>query len=251
MGRVIMSGQVSMMQVQVPTGRVVKIMEDGIASDWTIVHVGNPDPSFYDSSCNGIWLFRNKVYCLATDTFDTPYKEASEIWPNTDMCTYLNSTFYNKFDSVTKSKIKECKIPYFSAYGASGECRVSRGSNGATVKLFEPSAYELDPTGYNQTIYTNNLDGIMYDGKCLNYFNTSDAASLRTCSGDGPAYGSNSNSVTYYCRTLGATCNWYVYIDGTNGTMGAIGKYGASNIRPMMILDKSTKFDSDGYIISD
>jgi hypothetical protein len=43
-------------------GDIVSLTYNGAATDFIIIQQGNPDSSFYDSSCDGTWLMNRYVY---------------------------------------------------------------------------------------------------------------------------------------------------------------------------------------------
>ena len=69
MGKVIMSGIVPQMKApggilasDLAVGSVVKLIENGVATEYLVVNQGIPGNSnLYDSSCNGTWLLRNGI----------------------------------------------------------------------------------------------------------------------------------------------------------------------------------------------
>lgn len=86
-------------------GSIVKLNVNGVATNFIVVQQGLPG-SMYDSSCNGTWLLMQDVYeKLKWDSSDNDYV-------NSDVLSYLNSTFINLFDSNIKNTIKRVTIPY-------------------------------------------------------------------------------------------------------------------------------------------
>ncbi len=57
MGKAIVSGagraSLGVLASSLEVGTVVKLMEDGVATDFLVVNQGNPDESLYDASCGG------------------------------------------------------------------------------------------------------------------------------------------------------------------------------------------------------
>ena len=137
-------------------GDIVKIKEDGVAVNYLIVHKGKPS-SMYDDSCDGVWVLRQDIYEKKTwDGTNNDYK-------NSDMHTYLNVTFLNKFDADIKGEIQEVKIPYHNEVGNLGF--IASGSSGLSAKIFLLSGYEL---GWTQN-YNSYIPG---DGAKLSYFSS-------------------------------------------------------------------------------
>ncbi len=116
-----MSTQLGSMSV----GSTVKLNLGGTPKDFLVVHQGLPS-SMYDSSCNGTWLLLKDIYSNRTwDSSNNDYK-------NSDIHSYLNSTFLNLFDDDIKNAIKQVKIPYQNGTGSGGS--VASGSNGLSCK---------------------------------------------------------------------------------------------------------------------
>ena len=76
MGKVIMSGIVpplvppfvapvvtGIFSGDLAVGSVVKLIENGVATEYLVVNQGKPSgSSLYDDSCDGTWLLRNDIY---------------------------------------------------------------------------------------------------------------------------------------------------------------------------------------------
>ena len=90
-------------------GQIVKLMENGVATDFIVVQQGLPG-SMYDSSCDGTWLLRKNVYNIMfwQDPYDS---EKYYSWGTCSANTWLNNTYYNLLGSVEKAVIKEVNIP--------------------------------------------------------------------------------------------------------------------------------------------
>lgn len=147
MGKAIVSGagraSLGILASSFEVGTVVKLMENGTATDFIVVNQGNPDESLYDSSCNGTWLLRKDVY-------------DSDQWNTTSVNNYKASAIYNRlndattgilgrFDAKTQNIIKEVKIPYWDGTGSGGSA--ATGTNGLTSKLFLLSMLEAGFVG--------------------------------------------------------------------------------------------------------
>ena len=115
-------------------GSIVKLKVNGFARNFIVVHQGKPS-SVYDDSCNGTWL-------LMQDIYENRQWHSSNVndYANSDIHSYLNSTFLAKFDSNIQKAIKQVKIPYRKGRGTS--TFVSSGSNGLPAKVFLLSATE-------------------------------------------------------------------------------------------------------------
>lgn len=121
MGKVIMSGivpavtppSVDIVASSLAIGEVVKLMENGVAVDYLVVHQGLPSDA-YDSSCNGTWLLRKNLYgndVRNTISWQYPYdSEEAYSWGTCSANTWLNSTYYNLLGSIEQTVIKEVNI---------------------------------------------------------------------------------------------------------------------------------------------
>ena len=152
-----MSTQLGSMSV----GSTVKLNLGGTPKDFLVVHQGLPS-SMYDSSCNGTWLLLKDIYSNRTwDSSNNDYK-------NSDIHSYLNSTFLNLFDDDIKNAIKQVKIPYQNGTGSGGS--VASGSNGLSCKIFLLSGYEV---GFS----TSDNSYFPRDGAKLSYFSSGTSSS--------------------------------------------------------------------------
>ena len=203
-------------------GSIVKLNINGTATDFIIIHQGNPDSSIYDSSCDGTWLLMRDIY--EKKALDKSYN----IYSNSATHTYLNNTFINLFDSSVRSAIKQVKLPYTTAKNST---TVATGSNGVSAKVFLLSYTEIGLARDS---------GIGVEGVALDYFNG--AASAKR--------------IAYF---NGTATNWWVrsiYSSGMGGnifisTTGAYNKGSYTNlygIRPALVLPSILSVSSDGEI---
>ena len=128
-------------------GATVKLKENGTPVDYIVVHKGRPS-SIYDVSCDGVWLLRK-------DIFETRAWHSSNVndWANSTLKSYLDSTFYARFDKNIQSQIKQVKLPYRRGSGTSAT--ITSGANGLTCKIFLLSATEVGYTNKNRWISHN------------------------------------------------------------------------------------------------
>ena len=106
-------------------GDIVKIRENGVLADFIIIHKGLPS-GMYDASCNGVWVLRKDCNKQAL-CWDENNKSDYE---NSTIRAWLENTYYNFFDSGTKSIIKQVKIPF-----KKGEGKKSGGVQSGTSGL--------------------------------------------------------------------------------------------------------------------
>lgn len=145
-------------------GNTIKIRENGAPAEFLIVHKGNPDPAIYDSSCDGVWVFRNVLFQ------DIPFNKTtnSSIYETSTIREWLNNEYWNTIDQEIRDKIPFVKIPYTSLYiddddSDDNRINIFTGANGLSSHVFIPSAYELGFTEYNNT-------SLPVDGANLSYF---------------------------------------------------------------------------------
>lgn len=246
MGKVIMSGIVpplvppfvvpvvtGIFSGDLAVGSVVKLMENGVATEYLVVNQGKPSgSSLYDDSCDGTWLLRNDIY-------ENREWHSSRIndYENSTIQSYLNSTFLNLFDANTKSVIKQVKIPYRK--GSGKDATVTSGTNGLSAKIFLLSATEVR--------FSNNFMPSS-EGMELSYFSgcsvtSSDNKRISKLNGTAIAWwlrspfchSSLSSTISICVSSTGGFSNDYC-----NGSHG---------IRPALILPKNAIFDETTLIL--
>lgn len=165
MGKVIMSGIVpplvapisGILASDLAVGTTVKLMENGVATEYLVVNHGKPSgSSLYDDSCDGLWLLRKDLY-----ESREWHSSNNSTYSASTIHSYLNSTFLGLLDSDIQAVVKQVKIPYVNGTGSGGS--VASGANGLSAKIFLLSGYEV---GWTKS--TNRYFPI--DGACLSYF---------------------------------------------------------------------------------
>lgn len=212
-------------------GSTVKIKVDGTLRDFIIVQQGNPDPTIYDSSCDGTWV-------LMKDIYENSYWHTSNMndYANSYIHSYLNSTFFNLIDADIRKKIKQVKIPYRKGSGTSTD--VTGGSNGLLAKIFLLSGTETKLTNYAP----------IREGAELTYFKGCE--NNARCP-ERVAYYNGSASIWWLRSPL--CLNSYTYkralyskIDGSWQANDCVYSYG---IRPALILPSALLVSDDGIVI--
>lgn len=201
----------------VDVGDIIQLRENLVPVDYIVVHQGLPG-SMYDASCDGTWLLRKDI--AENRAWDSGN---SNVLESSDIQSYLNGTWINRYDTDIRNAIKQVKIPYRQNGGASGTDR--NGANGLSCKIFLLSGREIG--------FTNNVDSYFpNDGSKLDYFisgNTSSAQQRRVANLNGGAtnwwlrspYTNNTNLV------------WGVYFNGNDNYWLANGSCG---VRPAFVL---------------
>lgn len=213
-------------------GSTVKLLENGVAVEYLVVHQGKPS-SLYDDSCDGLWLLRKDIY-EKRQWHSSPVNKLE----SSTIHSYLNSTFLNLFDSNIKDAIKQVKIPYRKNGGSGGTSQ--SGANGLTEKIFLLSGYEI-----GWTMGDNGY--IPLDGAKLSYFETGSGLSAKN---KRIAY-LNGSAADWWLRSPNTDNNsnvWRVNYNGVNTSVtgNASNSYG---IRPALILDSNAIFDTETLIL--
>ena len=210
-------------------GSIVKLKENGAAVNYIVVHQGKPS-SIYDSSCDGTWLLRQDI--AENRVWDDGNVNKLE---SSDIHSYLNNTWINRYDTDIRNAIKQVKIPYRQNGGSGGTDRT--GANGLSCKIFLLSGYEVGFT-------TSVSQYFPVDGAKLAYFlsgNDSAAQQKRVAKLNG--------SATY----------WWLRSPNTNNTgdvrsVRSSGDYYYWNanysygVRPALVLPSTLLVSDDGSI---
>ena len=206
-----------------PVGSIVQINENSSPVNYIVVNQGIPTggQSLYDSSCDGTWLLRQNIAEEREWDIDISNRYASS-----DINTYLNGNWMNRYDSITQGNIKQVKIPYGVGGGAS---RVNSGANGLSVKAFLLGGYEVGWDSSDYPYFPN-------DGAKLDYFI------------DGTTSSANNKRIA---KLNGSATYWWLRspYTGDTGSVWSVGSRGdyvsgdyASNsrgVRPCIICNSS------------
>ena len=209
-------------------GATVKLKENGTLVDYIVVHKGRPS-SIYDASCDGVWLLRKEI-------FETRVWHSSNVndWANSTLKSYLDSTFYARFDKDLQAQIKQVKIPYRPGSGTSAT--INSGANGLSCKVFLLSATEVGYTKSNVNSYIP--DG---EGAKLDYFTNGNGTSEKI------AY-LNGSATRWWLRSPGlydSTVAWSCDSDGGANLNFCAGTWG---VRPALILPSNLLVSDDGSV---
>ena len=210
-------------------GSIVKLKENGSAVNYIVVHQGRPSSS-YDTSCDGTWLLRQDI--AENRVWDSGN---SNVLESSDIHSYLNNTWINRYDTDIRSAIKQVKIPYRQNGGSGGTDR--SGSNGLSCKIFLLSGREVGFTNNESSYFPN-------DGAKLDYFlsgNDSSAQQKRIAKLNGSA-------TNWWLRspfTSNTNVVWYVISRGDYDNWNANNSYG---VRPALVLPSTLLVSDDGSI---
>lgn len=217
-------------------GQSVYLKESSTLIEYIIVNRGVPG-AMYDTSCDGMWLMRKDLYVSRVWSSTT-----DGLYANSSIHTYLNGTFYNRFDSAAKSAIKEVKIPYCT--DVSNHIAGTK-SNGLTTKVFLPSYWEVG--GYDTSDSLCSY-GMVKEGVCFDYFpKDSKYTNNRTAR----IANLNGTATRWWTRTPGASSQHPLFTVAANGNFdaygtGATGKCGA---RPTLIIQRTSLFNPDTMVL--
>lgn len=210
-------------------GDIVKIKEDGVAVNYLIVHKGKPS-DMYDDSCDGVWVLRQDII---RTMFGGSANNNS--YTDSDMYSYLRSTFLNIFDSDIKSAIKQAKIPYQTAKGGYGS--IASGSSGLSTKIFQLSGYEV---GYTTSVYPY----IPVDGAKLSYF----SSGTDTAANNKRIANYNGSATDWWLRSHDTNSSEYVLDVDRQGAFTGVAYNNYYGVRPAFILPTSLSVDDDGNV---
>ena len=115
-------------------GKTVAIQWNGEPALFRAVQVGNPDPSIYDTSCEGICV-------MAVDRLINMVCGSNNDYKSSNVHTWCNGDFINGFEPELQEKIKTVKIPYWDGAGTGGSLK--NGAEGLSTKGFLPSLDEF------------------------------------------------------------------------------------------------------------
>lgn len=212
-------------------GSIVKIKENGAAVNYIVVHQGLPS-SIYDSSCDDTWLLRQDI--AERQVWDSGN---SNVLESSDIHSYLNNTWINRYDADTRNYIKQVKIPYRQNGGVTGTDR--NGANGLSCRIFLLSGYEL---GWTTDISSH----LPVDGAKLSYFDsgtggTANNKRIATLSGNATLWWLRSP----YATDIGNV--WYINHRGEYYSDNAYSLYG---VRPALLLPSILDVDDSDNVIT-
>ena len=210
-------------------GSIVKLKENGAAVNYIVVHQGRPSSS-YDTSCDGTWLLRQDI--AENRVWDSGN---SNVLESSDIQSYLNGTWINRYDTDIRNAIKQVKIPYRQNGGSGGTDRT--GANGLSCKIFLLSGREVGFTNNESSYFPN-------DGSKLSYFESGNGSSAQqkrvaTLNGSATRWWLRSPSTNY------ASGVWLVDSNGDYNYWGAGNSYG---VRPALVLPSTLLVSDDGSI---
>lgn len=145
-------------------GSSVFLNVGGQSTEFVVVHHGLPS-NLYDSSCDGTWLFAKTIDSTNKSVWNS---SGVNTYANSDVHSYLNSTYFEKLDAGVRELIKTVKIPYCIG---NGNATVCSGANGLSTKVFLLGGYEI---GWNTSSRNIPIDGAKLDYFIYGYTNEAD-----------------------------------------------------------------------------
>ena len=201
----------------VDVGDIIQLRENLVPVDYIVVHQGLPS-SMYDASCDGTWLLRKDI--AENRSWDSGN---SNVLESSDIQSYLNNTWINRYDTDIRNAIKQVKIPYRQNGGSDGTDR--NGANGLSCKIFLLSGKEVGWDSSDNQYFPN-------DGAKLAYFlsgNDSAAQQKRVAKLNGSATG-------WWLRSPYAENTSGVWGVNSRGNCGRWGVKNSVGIRPALVL---------------
>lgn len=208
------------------SGDIINLPVKGMMTPHIVVQIGNPDPSMYDASCDGVWLLRQ-------DIAENGQWNSSNVntLPGSTIMTRMNELIGDYWNDV-KSAIKTVKIPYCVGNGSD---EVKTLSDGLECKLFPLSGNEVGWDDASDQRFPN-------DGAVLSYFQgTSDVDPKRAANFNGSAAYWSTRSPYLYKNNNNSV--WIVDSTGSHRIYQANSSYG---LRPCFLLP--TTFTATYYV---
>lgn len=213
-----------------PVGSVVKLMENGVATEYLVVNQGKPSgSSLYDDSCDGTWLLRKN----AKESRQWHSSNVND-YQNSTIHNYLNSIFLNMFDDNIIDLIKSVKIPYVNGTGGSS---IASGSNGLSTKVFLLSGYEVGWT-------TSSNQYFPVDGAVLSYFSGTAITDSKRI-----AYMNGSVCPWWSLRSALSNSTAHIFYVDANGFHDYAYCTDSCFIRPALVLPSNALFSNTTLIL--
>ncbi len=204
-------------------GDIVKLRENGALVEFIIVHKGLP-PTYYDASCDGVWVLRKLAW---PDYLLTPLSGGGN-YAQGQARSWLENTYYNMFDSTAKTGIKNVRIPYMH-----GKETCEIGASGVLGHCFILAQSEVGAKRYHECNFASNLS----------YFANSEEENKQK-------RGTDKNWITRDTYITGTNDVWMgnIYTGGTSNATGDNNAGSHMYIRPAMILNYNMLVSDDGSI---
>lgn len=210
-------------------GQEVLLHENGVPANYLVVHQGRPSSS-YDTSCDGTWLLRQDI--AENRVWDSGN---SNVLESSDIHSYLNNTWINRYDTDIRNAIKQVKIPYRQNGGSGGTDR--NGANGLSCKIFLLSGKEVGWDSSDNPYFPN-------DGAKLSYFldgtgSSANQKRVATLNGSAASWWLRSPDTRVTGGVRGVNSNgYYNYWDANN----------SCGVRPALVLPYDFTFQESEVV---
>lgn len=208
-------------------GSIVKIKVNGASKDFIVVQQGNPNTGTYDASCDGTWLLMKDIYTTST------FSSNNNSYKDSNIHSYLNSTFFNLIDGDIRNAIKQVKIPYQNGTGSGGS--LATGSNGLSTKVFLLSGYEVGWTTSDNGYFPK-------DGVRLAYFGNSSGGNSKRIAYNG------SSAAVWWLRSPLTYDTFNVWLVNSGGSSSNYWYGNSYGVRPAFILPSTLVVSDDGTV---
>ena len=211
----------------ISVGQSLYCEENGVRTEYILVHQGNPNASIYDSTCNGTWLLRKD--CQGQQKWDT---SSSNRYSDSYINTWLNNDFVNMLN--IKGIVRQVKIPYCIGLG---NATVNSGSDGLDAKVFLLGGYEVGLTRAD-------ISDLPEDGGTLDYFEGTTPTDTKRISHI------NNSAVKWWLRspsTSGPSGVHTILVSGGCSDFTATFLHG---VRPAFIIPSDTYIDENNNILT-
>lgn len=147
----------------VQVGDIIQLPVNGRMVQHTIVHIGNPNASIYDTSCDGVWVLSNEAP-VAAPVFprETAYPSSGLGWGTAEVrATY--ESIKTTYASEVQTAMKTVLLPYdYNMPNTAGETpvfNIATLSNGQSSTVFPLSAieYGLSASTYPELATASNV----------------------------------------------------------------------------------------------
>lgn len=203
-------------------GASVWINENRTPVEYLVVHQGIPS-AMYDISCDGTWLLRKNIF-----EKKQWHSSGNNNWANSSLKSYLDDTFFLRFDTKVQQNIKQAKIPC-------SENGTNMVISDLSCKVFLLSGYEA---GWTEDEYW----ALPVDGAKLSYFDYGEGT---TAKAKRIAYYDNIATRWWLRSSMGGGLDyvWDILDDG--GISYFLCTHSYDGIRPTIILPQKTIVQKD------
>ena len=142
-------------QTDAQNGTIINLPVNGVMTPHRVVHIGNPEPSLYDASCDGVWLLRKDI----VENGQWNASNVNTLAGSTIMTTMQG--YVDDYDETVQAAIKTVKIPYCVG---GGNWTIQSLGNGLECKIFPLSLYEIGGSDGNVPVDGTKLDYFLPGG---------------------------------------------------------------------------------------